>query len=232
MKKSAKLTDMGISKKSKVLIIYPHPDDEAFCNGGLIQKLVKNSVDCFVLCLTKGEASTLKFTLTGEDSLPAVREQEFNSVMKALGVINFEITTFPDGGLKAEKEQVTNFLKTKIDKLKSDVLITYEPSGVYGHPDHIALSKVVTDLAQEMSLKLIYSTVPKTFKVSPSSLKMAEDPMQVKPLEPNFILKLSLGEFFKKLKTLGLYKSQFNPKQNLIQSLLFAPKLLNEYYNL
>ncbi|HPD74362.1 MAG TPA: PIG-L family deacetylase [Patescibacteria group bacterium] len=218
------LEKLNISKNSKVLFIYPHPDDETYFNAGLIQNLVKENITTRILCLTKGEASSLKYGIK-HNNLGEIRKKEFESVMKFLKVSEHKILDFEDGNLGNENS-LSEILEKEINLFEPDVVITFEPSGVYGHRDHIVVSQVVTDLKKLRKFNLIYSTVPFNYHTSQkNSLNFKIDS---KPLEPDMILKLSPNEVVNKLICLIKYKSQVN-NERLIQIIL-KPYLYKECY--
>lgn len=220
--------EFNIDKNSKVLIVYPHPDDEAFSTGCFIMRLVKAKISLKVVCLTKGEASTLKNGV-GDNQLSEVRACEFETVMIHLGVTNFEIRDFPDKALEVTPE-LNDFLQLSIDAYRPTHVVTYEPCGIYGHPDHIYVSKLLTDLSKRNTYKLIYSTVSEDFFVPQEALAMAHDPKSIKPLAPNSTIKLSPLEFIRKLKAISLYKSQMQPNTNILSTLKYLPMFFKEYY--
>lgn len=222
---------LQINKSSRVLFIYPHPDDETYCNGGLIQRLVKNRIDLRISCLTKGEASTLSFSVSPTQSLSNVRQKEFESVMNYLNVTNFEIGDLSDGKLNIDEFGTREAIQKEIDSYKPDIVVTYEPSGMYGHQDHIIVSKIVTEICIEKGIQIIYSTVGKGNKVLSTS-NMKSKYGEVYPIEPSHMYKLSLGEYIKKLRCLRLYKSQVSIRQDFTHKLYHAFKMLNEYYYL
>lgn len=215
---------------SRVMFIFPHPDDEAFASGGLIYDLVQGGKEVYVLCATKGEASTLKYH--GRDGeLATIRENEFIEVMRYLGVSNYSILDLGDGKLESNTAVETT-IETYINKFNPTSVITYEPCGIYGHPDHIYLSSVISDLARKSEWKLIYATVAKNFKPPRDALSMAKDPTLVKPIEPNFVYKLSIRTYLKKLSALKLHKSQISARADIKQTIQFIFHMRNEYYHL
>lgn len=214
---------------TRVMFIFPHPDDEAFASGGLIYDLARSGAEVNVLCATKGEASTLKYHGTDEE-LESVREKEFIEVMKYLGVSNYTILDLGDGKLE-ENPDVSTTIANQIEKFQPTDVITYEPCGIYGHPDHIYLTQVIEELALQSSWKLVYATVSKKFKPSANALKMAKDPEAVKPIEPNFVYSLALKTYFRKLQSLKLYKSQISASADIGQTLKFLYHMKNEYYH-
>lgn len=138
----------------KILFIYPHPDDEILASGGLICALPRNNF--YVVSVTKGEKGNEKLKIPAKN-LGELRENEFHRAMARLGVKNFEMWDFPDGGISSKYHEVTNKISDFIKKKKIDMVATFERTGIYGHKDHVALSKMVNDLS---SVSKLYSTLP------------------------------------------------------------------------
>ncbi len=221
---------LGIRQTDKVLFIYPHPDDETFFNATLIQRLINSGTNIFVVCLTKGGASTLANTLKSHEQLKQARTHEFESVMNYLKVTNYQIYDLPDGQLVQTQIETHDLIRAKLAEFSPKTVVTYEPSGVYGHPDHILVSNIVSKLAQDLNLRLIYATVAKDYKSSENSLRMATDITKVQPLSPNRALKLTVKEYLTKLKALRLYKSQVSLKHEFKHKVYALFKMRYEYY--
>lgn len=221
----------SITSASRILLIYPHPDDEAFGNAGFVIRALAQGAKVKAICLTKGEASTLRFGIDDPTKLSTTRETEYKAVMAFLGVIDYKILDFADGKLDAQSADLTNVINTEIKTFAPSVVITFEPWGIYGHPDHVFISKLITDIYKTQNrFKLVYTTVAKNFKSPDEWLNMARDKNKVKPITPNFIFRLSVNEYIKKLKTLNLYKSQVNMRHDFFNKIYQIYKLLNEYY--
>jgi LmbE family N-acetylglucosaminyl deacetylase len=224
------MKELSIEPKTKVLFIYPHPDDETFGSAGLIQRLVKNNNKPHVMCLTKGGASTLALTLKPGESLTSARENEFIKVMKLLGVDQYTIADLTDGQLAEQRGLVANTIMAVIEKVKPEIIVTYEPNGLYGHPDHILASAVVTELARNNGLRLIYSTTAKDYNPPEASLRTAKYPHEIHPIEPNAVFKLTLREYLKKMRCFSQYKTQFSPTRNFTNNVWRALQMMREYY--
>ena len=96
------VTTISKLKNKKVLVIFPHPDDETVMAGGLIQKLISLEANISVVCLTSGDQGKIHIHGRGR-SLGEIRRQEFFTAIKRLGVDQYEIFNFPDGRLKNTK---------------------------------------------------------------------------------------------------------------------------------
>jgi len=98
-----------ITKEDKILILAPHPDDEALSLGGLIQKAVKVGADVRVTYLTSGEHNQLAFIVYEKRfvikqkaliKMGELRQKEAISAMKFFGVPeeNLIFLGYPDFG--------------------------------------------------------------------------------------------------------------------------------------
>lgn len=147
-------------KVTNVLMVYPHPDDEVMSSGGLIRYLSKNKdFNLFVVSITKGEHGDEVLKVPPE-LLGMIRSDEFAEALDILDVKHYETWDFTDGGMPDEEKEYKKKIIEFINKNNIDSIITYEKFGMYGHPDHISLSKVVNEIAKDMNLKVLYSTLP------------------------------------------------------------------------
>ena len=208
----------------------PHPDDEAVFVSVMLRKLSSLKIKTKLLTFTKGEVSTLRYGLDEKADLGKVRIVETKNAMKVLGIKDFKVLNFGDGNLENQEKKITTFLKREIEKYKATHVVTLEPNGIYGHPDHIALTKFVSKVAKKQ-IKIIYATASPNSMMSKSAVKMAKK--KVKPTSPKFELKLTFVESIKKFQALKAHQSQFkfdffNPK-----TFFFVIKnkiLTNEYF--
>ncbi len=197
---------LNINPRDNILIFMPHPDDESVFLAGTIRQLLKSNAQVRVITMTKGEASTLRYGLKKNEDLGLAREKELKKAFKILGVSDNKILDFKDGGMieqmDALKKTITNELKTFNPK----IVITLEPDGIYGHPDHIYLTKAVQETVTP-PLRIIYTTIPE-FALPPKASHMAIK--KVNPLKPNLTVKLGLYDKVLKARALTAHKTQFN----------------------
>ena len=135
-----------MSARPVLLGIFPHPDDEAYTAGGTIEKMAAESGDVWVLCATRGEAGEVRTPgLAAAGTLGAVREQELRNACAALGIHPPHFLDYPDGSLATlDLPEAVGRIVRVIRALRPRVVVTLGPDGVYGHPDHVALHKLVT----------------------------------------------------------------------------------------
>jgi LmbE family N-acetylglucosaminyl deacetylase len=218
MKKTNQLSDLSIDQTSRVLVAMPHPDDEAVFISGLIHKLISSNIPTRILTMTRGEASTLRYGLSAGENLATARIKEQEQAFRTLGVCDYQILDFPDGGLEKYKTKVISRLKKEIKSFKPTLIVTLEPDGIYGHPDHIALSGYVTSLASRKH-SVLYATLAPNYLL-PRAVHMARK-KTIRPIKPEFQLKLSLSDMIAKLKTMAAHRSQLHPFQHPSSYLFF-----------
>lgn len=200
-----KLSDLNIHEKSRVLFIMPHPDDESIFTGGLLHQLARHYITTRVLTMTVGEKSTLRYGLSPKANLANVRREELSRAFEALGVYHFSILNFPDGSLEKQNQKIKLVLREEIHNFTPTHVVSLEPDGIYGHPDHIALTSVIQAIVKK-PLMLLYTTVSPHY-VLPSASWMAKK--KITPISPDIKLNLSLKDTIAKLRGLRAHRSQF-----------------------
>jgi LmbE family N-acetylglucosaminyl deacetylase len=74
-----------------------------------------------------------------------VRELELRAAAAALGVEDVEVLGYPDGGLAAvDPSEVIARIAAGMRRVRPQVVMTFDPFGAYGHPDHIAICQFTT----------------------------------------------------------------------------------------
>lgn len=199
----------------EVLFVYAHPDDETMASGGLMLQLSKsNKFKARALTLTKGEAGDELLKLT-KRKLARLREQEYADVMTVLGIEAYTMWDYPDGGVSRRYEQAKSQLRAHILHHRPAIVVTHEKFGIYGHPDHVAISQMVAELAEELVnsngdglFAPLYATIPE-FIARRIDLPtfMADDPENVVQTTPEYHLNV-VGQLLKKFKAARAYKSQ------------------------
>jgi LmbE family N-acetylglucosaminyl deacetylase len=81
----------------------------------------------------------------GPQALGRTREAELRAAVQVLGMREVTFLDYEDGELdKADAAEVVAQLVLHIRRIRPDVVVTFDPDGVYGHPDHIAVSQLAT----------------------------------------------------------------------------------------
>jgi len=131
----------------RLMNILAHPDDESLGTGGILAKYAAEGVETYLLTATRGEhgwwGSDADYP--GPEALGRTREAELRAAAKVLSLREVVLLDYMDGELdQADTAEVIAKIVAQIRRLKPDVVVTFDPNGVYGHPDHIAISQLAT----------------------------------------------------------------------------------------
>lgn len=138
-----------------ILATFAHPDDESFGVGGTMARYVAEGAHVALVCATRGEVGQISDpALATPETLPAVREGELRCAAAAFGLQELIFLDYRDSGMagtaenndprafiNVPAEEVVARLVGLIRRIRPQVVITFDPEGGYGHPDHIAIHK-------------------------------------------------------------------------------------------
>jgi LmbE family N-acetylglucosaminyl deacetylase len=117
----------------KVLVVAPHPDDEAIGCGGMICLHRQRGDPVTVVFLTSGERG-LKGV--AEETVRSIREAEARKAGEVLGVTRIEFLRLPDLRVSEHLERGAEKLWAVLETYKPDLM--YVPHPEESHPDHEA----------------------------------------------------------------------------------------------
>lgn len=139
----------------RVLAVCAHPDDESFGLGAIIASFIDRGAAVDVLCLTRGDASTLG---AGPD-LAGRRIDELRCASGVLGIERTVIRRHPDGRLDEVPLDVlvADVLRVAAD---ADVLLVYDHGGITGHPDHQRATDAVLAAAACSGVAVLAWAIP------------------------------------------------------------------------
>lgn len=142
----------------RVLAVVAHPDDESFGLGAILSTFAAAGAAVDVLCLTRGEASTLHGV---EGDLSEIREHELRAAADALGARRVDLRTLPDGGLAGLAESVLDReVERAVSATRPDGVITFDTTGISGHPDHVAAAEAAIRAGGRHGLGVLAWTLP------------------------------------------------------------------------
>lgn len=143
----------------KLLTVMAHPDDETFALGGTLALYAMRGVEVHLVCATNGEAGTVdpRF-LEGYSEIAELRQAELRCAADKLGLSGLHLLGYRDSGMvgtaenqhpdalaQADSEQVVGQIVEQLRRVRPQVVITHDPAGGYGHPDHIAVHKTTVE---------------------------------------------------------------------------------------
>lgn len=203
-------------KGKNMLLVFPHPDDEAYVSGGLLQIAQKLSIKTKLICLTKGGRGILPTNKVEAKNLKDLREKELKSACSILGVDEMILWDYPDANLIKVKNNWIKILKQEINKSNASIVVTFDYSGITGHPDHLVVSKEVFEYL-------------KGIKAKPELLLRVPDEQELKYFKenkainfaqkPTHKLEYSISVSLNKIKAIFAHKSQLTSKLFALQIL-------------
>jgi len=181
--------------QKRMLIAMAHPDDEAFGMGGTIARYAAEGVEVHLICATNGDVGTVdEKYLEHFDSIKDLRLAELRCAADTLGIHKVHTLGYRDSGMAgsednlhpdclvcAEPNDVVEQIVRIIREVRPQVVVTFDPFGGYGHPDHLVIHQTTTQahelsgnpgaftqhldegLSPYQAEKLYYSTWPKTW---------------------------------------------------------------------
>jgi mycothiol S-conjugate amidase len=149
-----------VHNKMRTLVgVFAHPDDESFGPGGTLAKYAAEGANVHVIIATDGIAGSVEegTRLSDHETLAQLRSAELSNAAVALGVTSIWSLPYRDSGMRdtPENEHPDALIQQPLDvlageiagymeRLRPDVVITHDPHGGYGHPDHIHVCEATT----------------------------------------------------------------------------------------
>ncbi|WP_285033373.1 N-acetyl-1-D-myo-inositol-2-amino-2-deoxy-alpha-D-glucopyranoside deacetylase [Mycolicibacterium sp. lyk4-40-TYG-92] len=150
----------------RLLFVHAHPDDETLTTGATIAHYAARGADVRVLTCTLGEEGEVigsqwaQLAVDGADQLGGYRIGELTSALKELGVDQPRYLggagRWRDSGMEgsparhrqrfadADMDEAVAELVAVLRAFRPHVVVTYDPNGGYGHPDHVQAHRVTT----------------------------------------------------------------------------------------
>lgn len=150
----------------RLLFVHAHPDDESLSNGATIAHYTARGAQVRVVTCTLGEEGEVigdrwaELAVDRADQLGGYRVGELTEALRALGVGEPRYLggagRWRDSGMPgtparrrqkfvdADEREVVGALVALIRDQRPHVVVTYDPNGGYGHPDHVHTHTVTT----------------------------------------------------------------------------------------
>ena len=142
-----------------LLGVFAHPDDETFGPGATLARYANEGAQVHVIIATDGIAGSVEAShkLKEHELLAQVRSTELSNATVALGITsiwslpyrdsgmrNTSANEHPDALIQQPLDSLIDNLMEYIERLQPQVILTHDPFGGYGHPDHIRCCDSVT----------------------------------------------------------------------------------------
>jgi LmbE family N-acetylglucosaminyl deacetylase len=155
-------------------VVVAHPDDDAYGVSSVVALHAGDPDFRFVLIhATDGEAGSIaEGSGATRETLGAVRREEDRRAWVTLGRVpdRHEWFGYPDGGLdEADFDELVTRIALVFAEERPDVVATFGPDGMTGHPDHIAISNATTEAFHRVAQdggpglrRLVYGMIPQS----------------------------------------------------------------------
>ncbi len=220
----------------RLLAVFAHPDDESFLAGGTLAKYAARGWDVRVISATVGENGPRgDYQSLSTNEFADLRRSELQVACKALGIHPPMFLECADRAVAAICwNSAAKEIARIIRRLRPDVVITFGPDGISGHPDHVALSQIVTSA---FWVATVYKSPRQTVtRPTPASLyyvlRSASVPESCTHEQPStapmLTTSIDIGEVGeRKLQAIRSYRSQKHLQPTdpaAIQAVLQAPE--------
>ena len=142
----------------RLLVALAHPDDESFGPAGTIARYARDGVAVHYVCATRGEVGHADpELLAGYNSVAELRMDELACAAGHLGLTGLHLLGYHDSGMEntpenhnpaclfqAPIEEVVARITRLIREIRPQVVITFDPTGGYFHPDHVKMHQATT----------------------------------------------------------------------------------------
>ena len=184
-----------MTRVNGIMFVHAHPDDETVSTGATMAHYATAGVPVTLVTCTLGEEGEihvpeLALLAPGEaDQLGGYRLTELAAACAALGVTDHRFLggagRYRDSGMmgtpandhprcfwRADVDQAAGYLVEIMREVRPRVLVTYDPNGFYGHPDHIQAHRVAMRAAELATgegfgpAKIYWTAVPKSVLVA------------------------------------------------------------------
>jgi mycothiol S-conjugate amidase len=143
-----------MAKQRCLLAIHAHPDDESSKGAGTMARYASEGARVALVCATRGEAGDIlnpRMERPGiKERIAEIREAELETACDILGVERVYQLGYRDSGMpgtewndhpgafcNADEAEAVGRIVELIRKEKPDVVLGYDESRGYEHPDHV-----------------------------------------------------------------------------------------------
>lgn len=143
---------MTLEQERQILLVFPHPDDEAFSCSGAVRLYANMGVPVTYACLTLGEMGRNLGNppFATRESLPEIRRSELKAAVEAMGIKDLRMMGLRDKTIEFEDdEKMVKLVSDLIDELNPSLIFTFYP-GFAVHPDHEATARAVVEAVRRI----------------------------------------------------------------------------------
>ena len=214
------MSTLDVSDLGTILSLWAHPDDEGYSCGAIMARAVENGQRVVCVTATRGElGSTDETRWPNGPELAAVRTAELAASLAVLGVSEHRWLDYPDGGCAdADSDEAVARIRSIIDEIAADTILTFGPDGGTFHPDHVTVSGWASAAAAGTSVRVLQVTnTPEWFarmdELVPREMVMMADgePSSTPEADCALYLRIEGAELDRKARAMQCQESQIGP---------------------
>jgi len=226
-----------------LVAVHAHPDDETLTMGGTLARYAAEGVRTILVTCTDGSLG-----------FPGDRAAELQAAARVLGVSRVVQLGYADSGMQAENRSPRAFhavdtteaakkLRAVLDEEHPQVVVTYDETGGYGHPDHVKVHHVTVRACGEAE-KLYFVSFPLSWSrrfvaelrragihapgSAPAGADAGPQVPEIGVDDERVTTRIDVRAYIdKKRAALACYPSQFGPDHFLCQA---PPDLLDDLW--
>lgn len=168
---------MQLPDVASLVFFHAHPDDEAISTGGTMALSADQGHRVTLVVATRGElGEPVEGVLNDGETLGDRRETEVRQSAEILGIERVEFLGYHDSGMigeasnddpecfwQSDLDEAATRLASILSDVDADILIGYDPHGVYGHPDHVKVHLVGARAAELAGVdRVLWATANRT----------------------------------------------------------------------
>ena len=157
------MSSSGVEAKLRLMAVHAHPDDESSKGAATMARYAREGVQVLVATMTGGERGSILNPAMDRPEvladLPAIRREEMARAREILGVeqrfLGFVDSGLPEGDPKpplpegsfarVPLHEAAAPLVSLVREFRPHVILAYDESGGYPHPDHIKAHQVAVE---------------------------------------------------------------------------------------
>ena len=130
----------------RILTVYAHPDDESFGPAAVLAKYARRGAVIHGVFATRGEqGEPVDGVRASGAALARLREEDLRDAVAVIGYAGIELLGYEDGSLsQVPEEQIEALVFAAINRYLPEIVFTFGPGGITGHPDHQVISRATT----------------------------------------------------------------------------------------
>jgi LmbE family N-acetylglucosaminyl deacetylase len=154
---------------STIVFLHAHPDDEAIFTGGTMYRLAEAGHRVVLVVATGGERGASRMPLSDGHTIAAVRTNETLAAAEMLAVARVVFLGYEDSGLPGDPANHRPYAFAAVPVHEAAIrvaaiceeeaalaLVSYDPGGIYRHPDHLQVHRVGARAAKLANLPTVY----------------------------------------------------------------------------